>query len=533
MRFPIVLLVTGLLSSGLSAAEFFPALNIGYTGLTQKVLHQNLAPGVQYFRVLRGQISPYDFYTLSSGAVTEKKAQDLLQQLRLLGHSARKEPLLEFDPHGKSLGAVVRTGHFTDFAAANAVAKTLWQSNLAMAVRFTAEDGGPTSGPFDISVLRVDLNQYQGQIISVLGRDQVSVKEKTSSMAKRHNALAAVNAGFFSWKEEVGSIGDPAGIAIIDGELVSEATDGRAALIIRNGESSVRVWVAHNVISKITLEFKEAQWLVNGLNRKAGIILNCGNQGAEPVTLPVHDFVCTNANEIVLFDHHFGDLSEPGEGFEFTINDRGEVVSSQNRLGGIIPVTGYLVQAKGEMANRLRAFVKPGMIANIHKRVMSAEGEIPLIKGLYAVNGGPTLLRNGQMDIAARFKEGWETDFGHHRISDTFVDKKDTATVGDQYSGSRVGFYNGWVVRRHPRTAIGITSDNVIYVVVVYGRQPGITAGASLTDITTILQNLGATEAFNLDGGGSTTMVVNGKLTGPPSDKSGERPVGDALIFTK
>lgn len=66
------------------------------------------------------------------------------------------------------------------------------------------------------------------------------------------------------------------------------------------------------------------------------------------------------------------------------------------------------------------------------------------------------------------------------------------------------------------------------------GRQPGISAGMSLRTLADLLKDLGAVEAMNLDGGGSTTMVVLDKIVNRPSDQTGERPVSDAiLVFSR
>lgn len=56
----------------------------------------------------------------------------------------------------------------------------------------------------------------------------------------------------------------------------------------------------------------------------------------------------------------------------------------------------------------------------------------------------------------------------------------------------------------------------------------------SLTSLANLLLELGAVEAMNLDGGGSTTMIIHNKLVNKPSDQAGERPVSDAiLVFPK
>lgn len=86
--------------------------------------------------------------------------------------------------------------------------------------------------------------------------------------------------------------------------------------------------------------------------------------------------------------------------------------------------------------------------------------------------------------------------------------------------------------RRHPRTAIGWTTDRRLLLVVVDGRQPAWSDGMSLDELTWLFQRLGASDALNLDGGGSTAMVVNGAVVNRPSDREGERAVGNALAVS-
>ena len=67
-------------------------------------------------------------------------------------------------------------------------------------------------------------------------------------------------------------------------------------------------------------------------------------------------------------------------------------------------------------------------------------------------------------------------------------------------------------------------------VLVVEGRNPGKAEGADLIQLATILKDLGCIEAINLDGGGSSCMLINGKETIKPSDKEGQRPVPAVLV---
>jgi Tol biopolymer transport system component len=72
---------------------------------------------------------------------------------------------------------------------------------------------------------------------------------------------------------------------------------------------------------------------------------------------------------------------------------------------------------------------------------------------------------------------------------------------------------------RHPRSGIGITTNNVVILVVADGRRSD-SAGLTLTQFGRLFDKLGATDAVNLDGGGSSTMVVNGMIRNEPSDKT-------------
>jgi exopolysaccharide biosynthesis protein len=85
----------------------------------------------------------------------------------------------------------------------------------------------------------------------------------------------------------------------------------------------------------------------------------------------------------------------------------------------------------------------------------------------------------------------------------------------------------------HPRTAIGYTVTGKMILLVVQGRMPGIAAGASLRDLASIMKELGCVEAMNLDGGGSSTLLVNGLETIKPSDPGGQRSVPAVFIVKK
>ncbi|RLQ81833.1 phosphodiester glycosidase family protein [Salinibacterium amurskyense] len=111
---------------------------------------------------------------------------------------------------------------------------------------------------------------------------------------------------------------------------------------------------------------------------------------------------------------------------------------------------------------------------------------------------GPAIVEDGDV-VAGIENVEIDTNFGNHSIQ------------GDQ-----------------PRTAVGVIDDNHLVFVVVDGRDPGYSAGVTLPELAEIMQSLGATTAYNLDGGGSSTMYFNGSVINQPSN-GGERETSDIL----
>jgi hypothetical protein len=91
----------------------------------------------------------------------------------------------------------------------------------------------------------------------------------------------------------------------------------------------------------------------------------------------------------------------------------------------------------------------------------------------------------------------------------------------------------------NPRTAAGVAMNGRrLLLLVIDGRRPGYSVGTTTRQTAALMRDLGAVEAVNLDGGGSTAMVVRDVVSGAirlvnrPSDAAGERPVANALAVT-
>ncbi len=81
----------------------------------------------------------------------------------------------------------------------------------------------------------------------------------------------------------------------------------------------------------------------------------------------------------------------------------------------------------------------------------------------------------------------------------------------------------------HPRTGVGVKANGRILLVVIDGRQPGWSKGVTLLQFARIMDDLGAVTAMNLDGGGSSEMVVEDKVVNRPSDGQ-ERHITNAIL---
>jgi len=102
--------------------------------------------------------------------------------------------------------------------------------------------------------------------------------------------------------------------------------------------------------------------------------------------------------------------------------------------------------------------------------------------------------------------------------------------VGDLEVDGRPSF----AAARHPRTAVGFDdADGTVWLVVVDGRQTPYSAGMTLPELASLFEALGVEEALNLDGGGSSALVLASGTMNRPSDVTGERPVVNALALVR
>ena len=332
-----------------------------------------------------------------------------------------------------------------------------------------SEDG--STGPWLINLLRVDLRQVDLRVAHAL--DEGVGLETTSSIAARYGAIAAVNAGFF---RTAGTYrGEPAGVLVVDGRLISEPLDGRAAIGLIRSAIGAGIIFGHLKFSGYVESDRGRRSSISGLNRPRG------------------------AEELIVYtpEFHRTTLTTPG-GVEAIVR-RNKIIRVRDGEGSsAIPADGFVISACGSARKWVLANLSAGSRVRMDSNVAPVESEMAESwkRAAFIVGGGPQLIKDARVAIT----------FEAEKIAPRFV------------------------TDRHPRTAIARLRDGRMLVATVDGRQPGVSAGMSLPDLADLLLEFGAREAINLDGGGSTTMVVKGQVVNIPSDQTGERPVSDAIL---
>ena len=331
------------------------------------------------------------------------------------------------------------------------------------------------SGPFAIHLVTVDL--AAPSVIDVaLALDVLPGVETTSSMARRRGATVAVNGDYI----DPGGAGRPIHAFAKDGQLV------QTPLLLGNNHAvddlETVVFMGRPVI-RVAAEAPRT-----GLSVPVVQVNRGAPAGAEVVmftpegtTLERPPAAATSARLRAA-----GPAGVRADGWAETTY----AVESVGQLGGPVPAGTVVLStpADGASAAALAA-LEPGDQVSVAWSFASWPGILD------TSGGNPTLVRNGQV-------------------------------LSGNVDGT-TPFH-----RRNPRTAVGATADGRLLIVTVDGRQPGHSVGMSLRELAELFVRLGARSAINLDGGGSTTMVLDGTVVNRVSDPQ-ERRVPTALLVLR
>lgn len=507
-------LVTCLLLASATPINFANAqtrspLPLGPAGLYEQNDITTLAPGVTLTHIVRGQVDWQDGYAVDVPFNTDQTSvQASAAALTAAGFSP--EIINIQPPQGARpgfFGAVVRLGVFATQALANEMVQSLTGHDFKnITTVYTGYNGfKTTTGPWVVNVVDLDPSVFHGSITPV--RSAVPEgRETTSSIAQRTDAVVAINGGYFVIGTADGTPGAPVGISAIGGDLYHEATKGRSTLgFLPGGQSYIDRYQTAIYATDGAGSFEQAF----GLNRRPGIQRDCGGPKEElPSNEPRQDFNCTLADDLVVFTPPFGPTTDSGPAtMEVVLDANNRVISVTNGGNVAIPADGFVLAALGKKAAWLSKYAKLGASLSVFRGVFTSFGlYLPPESKFNIINGGPGLVQNGRVSIST--------------ISEGFA----YAQPGNSNE------YYGFGLSRNPRTLAGRTKNGHLLLVTIDGRQPGYSVGASFDESALLMKSLGSDQATNLDGGGSTTIAVNGKLFNKPSDATGERPVGEVII---
>lgn len=280
--------------------------------------------------------------------------------------------------------------------------------------------------------------------------------------------VGAVNGDF--WRDGRQPSGDPMGLHIRQGELVSAPVDRPCVWFDAGGEPHLT-----NVQARFSIQWPDGTSLPFGLNEErtnGGAVLYTAAVGAETPTKGGREWVLERAG-----------TDAPWLPIGVGQSLRARVRAVQERGGTALSPDTLVLSLSPEAAARV-----PAVAAGATVTLSTAT--TPDLKDVQtALGGGPTLLRDGQP------------------VS---------------FSGSQP---------RHPRTAIG-WNDSHVFLVVVDGRQHKLSVGMSLPELAAYMLKLGCRQALNLDGGGSSTFWIHGQVMNSPCYGK-ERPMANALVLVR
>lgn len=333
-----------------------------------------------------------------------------------------------------------------------------------------------TNQPWSIHVARLDRSNKSYDLITTLGKGTIQglspLRSQIQDVPSRDgHPVAAVNGDFFVIKPGPYQ-GDPEGLQILDGELVSAPS--KISFWTDRGQFHIEPVKAD---FKVTLpDGKSTSFGLNETPKPDGVVLFTPILGRSTRA--------TNTLELV--------LEQAGKGpwlpLKANQNYRARV-REVNSCGNTELSPGIAVLAIGSRLTNILSSVKVGTELQISTALSRN-----LKNTATAIGGGPLLVHAGK-------EEHWPADKGTNAAP------------------------------RHPRTALGF-NPQYFFLVEVDGRQKDLSIGMTFAELAGLMKSLGCTDAMNLDGGGSSTFWLDGKVLNSPSDKH-ERSLANAVIIVR
>ena len=342
-------------------------------------------------------------------------------------------------------------------------------------------------GPWSIHILKIDRSARDLELHTTLARGTIAglstLAEQVRSLPKSlGEPLAAINGDFYVTDEKNPYRGDPRGLQILDGELVSSPADQSTFWIDAAGNPQ-----ATNVISELLVTWPDGRTAPLGLNEErtnGAVVLYTPRLGSSTKT--------RGGRELILDQEGSGSWLPLHAGVTSTGRVRAVNTTGNSPLGSQSMVLS-LSPALLEQAPNL-AMIDTGAVVRI------STATTPAMTGVNtAISGGSVMIRNGK--------------------------KQDLGSA----QSSAYKFRS--VLERHPRSAIGASRDH-LFLVQVDGRQPGFSMGMTLSELADYMLKLGCDVAMNVDGGASATFWFRGQVMNSPCN-GGERDIANGIVLVR
>lgn len=345
-----------------------------------------------------------------------------------------------------------------------------------------------TIDTLSIDIVKIDLSNEDYELRTIKANNLLNAKQTTSEMVKAltdsgYNVVAAINADFFE----------------ADGEIINNMiSDGRFIKAVRFTDSPFNPFVNSQLGMTDNNKLLMDQFVFNGQ-------LILPNGISEPINR-----INSNAdsNSITLYNSFQGEYTPTKKDNWFVSEIVLEsirknydtlfcIVSDSFQHGGNKNIdSDFVLSANNKYARYLEREIKTGDTLRIILRINPTYLNISSLIG-----GWPRLVKDGYNLI----------------------------NINDSLEGSLPRFADN----RHPRTGIGFSKDSTtVFFITVDGRQQ-TSRGMTLSEFADLMIDEGIYQGLNLDGGGSTTMIINNKIVNSPSDKTGERKVGNCIMLIK
>lgn len=339
--------------------------------------------------------------------------------------------------------------------------------------------------PWSIHVLKIDRSRTDLTLFSAHAKDKVLAVSRVSEQARAvpneiGRALGGVNGDFYVRDAPI-FVGDPRGLQIVNGELIS-------------GPDTVCVWLdtrgnphLDEVKSGFNITWPGGHKFPFGLNQRRDprmAVLYTPTLGGSTRTKGGCELTLEKAGAGPWLPLQAGQ-SYRARVRDISTNGNSQIISPTTMILSLAP---DLLAGLGEIA--------PGAVLEI------STATTPDLKGVkMAIAGGPAIIKDGVPFSMTSPPPGTGNDYA----------------LRSRYE-------------RHPRSAVGWNATN-IFLVTVDGRQPGLSVGMKIAELADYFAGLGCTDAMNFDGGKSAQMWFAGKIVNSPCQ--GEDTVASSLLIVR